>query len=83
MIRTEYLFAPARITMQHCTFITVFTPILLLTLSITTFFQAVTAAALVSDDFLYHHPILTHHLIFSDYPKPYLIRNKTVAKFIV
>uniref|UniRef100_UPI004056CFC4 hypothetical protein n=1 Tax=Candidatus Electronema sp. TaxID=2698783 RepID=UPI004056CFC4 len=41
------------------------------TLSIMSVFHdvhAVTAAASVSDDFLYHHPILTHHLLFCHYP---------------
>uniref|UniRef100_UPI0040578566 hypothetical protein n=1 Tax=Candidatus Electronema sp. TaxID=2698783 RepID=UPI0040578566 len=42
------------------------------TLSIMSVFHdvhAVTAAASVSDDFLYHHPILTHHLLFCHYRK--------------
>lgn len=74
MIRTEYffllLFAPARAKMQHRTFVAVFAPILLPTLSIMSVFHdvhAVTAAASVSDDFLYHHPILTHHLLVCHY----------------
>ena len=66
------LFAPARIAMQHRTFIAVFAPILLLALSVMPVFHdvhAVTAAASTGDDFLYHHPILTyHHLLFSHHP---------------
>ena len=76
MISTDYffllLFAPARAKMQHRTFVAVFAPILLPTLSIMSVFHdvhAVTAAASVGDDFLYHHPILTHHLLFCHYRK--------------
>ncbi|HSN65113.1 MAG TPA: hypothetical protein VLS94_00650 [Fusibacter sp.] len=76
MIRADYffllLFAPARAKMQHRTFVAVFAPILLPTLSIMSVFydvHAVTAAASVSDDFLHHHTILNHHLLFYHYPK--------------
>ena len=69
MISTDYLFlllfASARVTMQHRTFIAVFAPILLLTLSVMPIFHdvhAVTAPASAGDDFLHHHSILTHHL---------------------
>jgi hypothetical protein len=68
MIRTEYffllLFALAWAKMQHRTFIAVFAPILLLTLSVMSVFHdvhAVTAAASTGDDFLCHCTILTHH----------------------
>jgi hypothetical protein len=76
MIRTDYFFlfffAPAWAKMQHRTFIAVFAPILLLALSIMSVFydvHAVTAAASVSDNFLYHLPILTYHLLFFHYQK--------------
>jgi hypothetical protein len=56
--------------MQHRTFVAVFAPILLPTLSIMSVSHDVHAvAASVSDDFLYHHPILTHHLLFCHYPQ--------------
>ena len=74
MICAEYLFlflfAPARAKMQHRTFIALFAPILLLPLSVMPVLHdvhAVTAAASVGDDFLYHSPILTHHLLSSHY----------------
>ncbi|MGX9727528.1 MAG: hypothetical protein ACTFAK_09485 [Candidatus Electronema sp. VV] len=57
--------------MQHRTFVAVFAPILLPTLSIMSVFHdvhAVTAAASVCDDFLYHHNVLTHHFLFYHYP---------------
>ncbi|MGX9727895.1 MAG: hypothetical protein ACTFAK_11420 [Candidatus Electronema sp. VV] len=41
------------------------------TLSIMSVFHdvhAVTAAASVCDDFLYHHNVLTHHFLFYHYP---------------
>ena len=66
MIRTDYFFlfffAPARAK--------IFAPILLPTLSIMSVFydvHAVTAAASVSDNFLYHYYILTNHLLFYHY----------------
>ena len=55
-----YFFAPARAK--------IFAPILLLALSIMSVFYAVTVVASVGDDFLYHHPIPTHHLLFYHYP---------------
>jgi hypothetical protein len=61
--------------MQHRTFVAVFAPILLPTLSIMSVFQdvhAVTAAASVGDDFLYHHPIITYHLLFRHHQKFFL-----------
>jgi hypothetical protein len=67
MISTDYffllLFAPARAKM----FVAVLAPILLPTLSIMSVFHDVTAAASVRDYFLYHHTILTHHLLFCLY----------------
>ena len=79
MISTDYLFlllfAPARAAMQHRTFIAVFAPILLLPLSVMSVFHdvhAVTTATSVGDDFLYHHPILTHHLPFDHHPDLFL-----------
>ena len=63
IISTDYffllLFAPARAN--------IFAPILLPTLSIMSVFYAVTVAASVGDNFLYHLPILTHHLLFYHY----------------
>ncbi len=76
IISTDYFFlsffAPARAKMQHRTFIAVFAPILLSALCIMSVFHdvhAVTVSASVGDDFLYHHPILTHHLPFDHHPK--------------
>ncbi len=69
--------------MKHCTFIAIFAPILLLTLSIMPVFYdvyATTAAASVGDYFLYHQHIIPYHLLFNHYQIPVAASRVIYAK---